>query len=144
MGFRSADWLGHTRPSWVILAVCLRSLSCWNLHLLHRFSLLAYENKFSFTMTQHITPFLLPLMVCNTPVKKNSRVSCFLHFCPSFFFSKYNFQISECHKTEPFILNRFVNMMNTTLFKCVIWSHWPVSAWWIIIQKVPCAQSEGV
>lgn len=39
MGFESEDWWGHTESSWVIVAVCLWSLSWWNVHLLPKFSL---------------------------------------------------------------------------------------------------------
>lgn len=42
LGFKPGDLFN----SWVILAVYLKSFSCWNLHLLPRFSLLEDEIKF--------------------------------------------------------------------------------------------------
>ncbi len=52
MGLRSGDWLGHSRTlmcfflrnSFVALAVCFVSLSCWNTHPRHIFNALAGFN----------------------------------------------------------------------------------------------------
>lgn len=57
-GFKSTDWLGHAKPSPVILAACLRLLFCWNIHFL-----LTYIGLCPSTLL-HLCFF----SVCNAPV----------------------------------------------------------------------------
>ncbi len=64
MGWRSGDWLDHSRTlmcfflshSFVALAVCFGSLSCWKTHPWPIFSVLAEESRFSSNNLRYIGP----------------------------------------------------------------------------------------
>ncbi len=74
MGWRSGDWLGHSRTlmrfflshSFVVLAVCLGSLSCWNTHPRPIFNALAGFNALALAL--YMAPSIVPFMRCNCPV----------------------------------------------------------------------------
>ncbi len=76
MGFRSGDWLGHSSSLifflWnhfiVSLALCLGSLSCWNVHPLFIFSFLVDGSRFLSRMSRYISPFILPSIIWSLPV----------------------------------------------------------------------------
>ena len=68
MGFRSGDWLGHSRTlicfffshSFVALAVCFWSLSCWKAHPPPIVSALTEGRRLSAKISRYIAPFILP------------------------------------------------------------------------------------
>ena len=76
IGFKSGDWLGHSSSFifflWnqlrVSLAVCLGSLSCWNVHPHFIFSILVDGSRFLSRMSQYISPFILPSIIWSLPV----------------------------------------------------------------------------
>ncbi len=71
MGLRSGDWLGHSRTlmcfflshSFVALAVCFGSLSCWKTHPRPIFSVLAEGRRFSSNILRYMAPVHWPLNV---------------------------------------------------------------------------------
>ncbi len=73
MGFRSGDWLGHSRTlmcfflshSFVALAMCFGSLSCWNTHPRPIFNALPGFNALAW---RYMAPSIVPLMLCSCPV----------------------------------------------------------------------------
>lgn len=71
----------HARASWVS-AVCKGTLTCWKVHLLHRFSFLADEIKFSSNLSHHITPFIFLLMMSNAPALIAEKQSYFMILPP--------------------------------------------------------------
>ena len=68
MGFRSGDWLGHSRTlicfflshSFVALAICFGSLSCWKTHPRPIFSALTEGRRLSPKISRYMAPFILP------------------------------------------------------------------------------------
>ena len=76
IGFKSADWLGHSNSLifflWnqlrVSLAICLGSLSCWNVHPRFIFSILVDGSRFLSRMSRYISPFILPSIIWSLPV----------------------------------------------------------------------------
>ncbi len=84
MGWRSGDWLGHSRTlmcfflshSFVALAVCFGSLSCWNTHPWPIFNALAGFNALALTVHR---PFDAVQLSCpfsrKTPPKHNVSTS---------------------------------------------------------------------
>ena len=76
MGFRSGDWLGHSRSllcfflshSFVALAVCFGSLSCWKTHPRPIFSALTEGRRLSPKISWYMAPFILPSIWWNRPV----------------------------------------------------------------------------
>ena len=68
MGLKSGLWLGHSRiftflfwsRSSVALAVCLGSLSCWNVNLRHSLRAFAFWIRFSSRICLYLTPFIVP------------------------------------------------------------------------------------
>ena len=76
IGFKSGDWLGHSSSFifflWnqlrVSLAVCLGSLSCWNVHPRFIFSILVDGSRFLSRMSRYISPFILPSIIWSLPV----------------------------------------------------------------------------
>lgn len=75
-GFESEDRRGHAstftfffrNQFWVIVAVCLVVLSCWNVHHLRRFRFFTNETKFCSNKSRYVSPFMFPPMMCNAPV----------------------------------------------------------------------------
>ena len=67
MGFRSGDWLGHSRTlicfflshSFVALAISFRSLSCWKTHPPAIFSALTEGRRLSPKISRYMAPFIL-------------------------------------------------------------------------------------
>ncbi len=90
MGLRSGDWLGHSRTlmcfflshSFVTLAVCFGSLSCWNTHPWPIFNALAGFNALALTVHGPVhRPFDAMQLSCplsrKTPPKHNVFTSMF-------------------------------------------------------------------
>ncbi len=90
MGFRSGDWLGHSRTlmcfflslSFVDLAVCFGSLSCWNTHPQFIFNAMAGFNALALTVHGPVhRPFDVVQLSCplsrKTPPKHNVSTSMF-------------------------------------------------------------------
>ena len=76
MGFRSGDWLGHSRTltcfflshSFVALAVYFGSLSCWKTHPRPIFSALTEGRRLSPKIFRYMAPFILPSIRWSRPV----------------------------------------------------------------------------
>ena len=76
IGFKSGDWLCHSSSFifflWnqlrLSLAVCLGSLSCWNVHPRFIFSILVDGSRFLSRMSRYISPFILPSIIWNLPL----------------------------------------------------------------------------
>ena len=76
MGFRSGDWLGHSRTlicfflshSFVALAICFGSLSCWKTHPRPIFSALTEGRRLSPKISRYTAPFILPSIRWSRPV----------------------------------------------------------------------------
>ncbi len=90
MGLRSGDWLGHSRTlmcfflrhSFVALAMCFGSLSCWNTHSRPIFNALAGFNALALTVHDPVhRPFDAVQLSCplsrKTPPKHNVSTSMF-------------------------------------------------------------------
>ncbi len=75
MGFRSGDWLGHSRTlkcflrshSFVARAVCLGSLSCWKTQPRFIFNALADGRRFSLKISRYMAPFILSFTQISRP-----------------------------------------------------------------------------
>ncbi len=69
IGFKSGLWLGHSRTvtellwshSFVILAVCLGSLSCWKVNLRPSLRSWALWRRFSSRISLYLAAFIFPL-----------------------------------------------------------------------------------
>ncbi|XP_075931719.1 gamma-aminobutyric acid receptor-associated protein-like 2 isoform X2 [Anarhichas minor] len=76
IGFKSGLWLGHSRTftelsrshSFVILAVCLGSLSCWKMNLHPSLRSRALWSRFSSRMSLYIAAFIFPSILTSLPV----------------------------------------------------------------------------
>ena len=76
MGFRSRDWLGHSRTlicfflshSFVALPVCFWLLSCWMIHPRPIFSALTEGRRLSPNISWCMAPFILPSIGWSRPV----------------------------------------------------------------------------
>ncbi len=75
MGWRSGDWLGHSRTlkcflrshSFVARAVCLGSLSCWKTEPRFIFNALADGRRFSLKISRYMAPFILSFTQISRP-----------------------------------------------------------------------------
>ncbi len=75
MGLRSGDWLGHSSrlmllsPNYFLmtLAVCLGSLSCWEMKPWCRWSCCTDCRRFSWRISIYSTAFMVPLMQTRWP-----------------------------------------------------------------------------
>ncbi len=75
-GFRSGDWLGHSRTlkcflrsySLVALAVCLGSLSCWKTQPRPIFNALTEGRRLLAKILRYMAPSILPSIRCSRPV----------------------------------------------------------------------------
>ncbi len=88
IGFRSGDWLGHSRTlkcflwshSLVALAVCLGSLSCWKTQPRPIFNALTERRRLLAKISRYMAPFILPSIRCSRPVlfaEKHPKAWCF-------------------------------------------------------------------
>ncbi len=76
IGFRSGDWLGHSkilkcflwRDSLVALAVCLGSLSCWKTQPRPIFNALTEIRRLLAKISRYMAPSILPSIQCSRPV----------------------------------------------------------------------------
>ncbi len=76
IGFRSGDWLGHSRTlkcflrshSLVALAVCLGSLSCWKTQLRPIFNALTEGRRSLAKILRYMAPSILHSIRCSHPV----------------------------------------------------------------------------
>ncbi len=76
IGFRSGDWLGHSRTlkcflrshSLVTLAVCLGSLSCWKTQPRPIFNALTEGRRLLTKILLYMAPSILPSIWCSRPV----------------------------------------------------------------------------
>ena len=76
IGFRSGDWLGHSRTlicfflshSFVALAVCFGSLSCWKTHPWPIFSAHTEGRRLSPKISRYMPHFILPSIRWSRPV----------------------------------------------------------------------------
>ena len=76
MGFMSGLWLGHSRTftflfwshSSVALAVCLGSLSCWNVNPRRSLRSFALWSRFSSRICLYLAPFIVPFILASLPV----------------------------------------------------------------------------
>ncbi len=76
IGFRSGDWLGHSRTlkcflrsySLVALAVCLGSLSCWKTQPRPIFNDLTEGRRLLAKILRYMAPSILPSIRCSRPV----------------------------------------------------------------------------
>ncbi len=88
IGFKSGLWLDHSRTvtellwrhSFVILAVCLGSLSCWKVNLRPSLRSWALWRRFSSRISLYLAPFIFPSIATSRPVpaaeKKNTAWCC--------------------------------------------------------------------
>ena len=72
---RVIDWailaalFSFSETNWeFFLAVCLGSLSCWNVHPRFIFSILVDRSRFLSRMSRYISPFILPSIIWSRPV----------------------------------------------------------------------------
>ncbi len=76
IGFKSGLWLGHSRTvtellwshSFVILAVCLGSLSCWKVNLRPSLRSWALWRRFSSRISLYLAAFIIPSIATSRPV----------------------------------------------------------------------------
>ncbi len=76
IGFKSGLWLGHSRTvtellwshSFVILAVCLGSLSCWKVNLRPSLRSWALWRRFSSRISLYLAAFIFPSIATSLPV----------------------------------------------------------------------------
>ena len=76
IGFRSGLWLGQSRMvtelfrshSFVILAVCLGSLSCWKVNLQPSLRSRALWKRFSSRISLYLAAFIVPSIATSGPV----------------------------------------------------------------------------
>ncbi len=76
IGFKSGLWLGHSRTvtellwshSFVILAVCLGSLSCWKVNLWPSLRSWALWRRFSSRISLYLAAFIFPSIATSRPV----------------------------------------------------------------------------
>ncbi len=75
IGFKSGLWLGHSitvtelwSHSFVILAVCLASLSCWKVNLQPSLRSWALWRRFSSRISLYLAAFIFPSIATNRPV----------------------------------------------------------------------------
>ncbi len=76
IGFKSGLWLGHSRTvtellwshSFVILAVCLGSLSCWKVNLRPSLMSWALWRRFSSRISLYLAAFIFPSIATSRPV----------------------------------------------------------------------------
>ncbi len=76
IGFKSGLWLGHSRTvtellwshSFVILAVCLGSLSCWKVNLRPSLRSWALWRRFSSRISLYLASFIFPSIATSRPV----------------------------------------------------------------------------
>ncbi len=76
IGFKSGLWLGHSRTvtellwshSFVILAVCLGSLSCWKVNLRPSLRSWALWRRFSSRISLYLAAFIFPSIATRRPV----------------------------------------------------------------------------
>ncbi len=76
IGFKSGLWLGHSRTvtellwshSFVILAVCLGSLSCWKVNLWPSLRSWALWRRFSSRISLYLATFIFPSIATSRPV----------------------------------------------------------------------------
>ena len=76
IGFRSGDWLGHSRTlkcflrshSLVALAVCFGSLSCWKTQPRPIFNALTEGRRLLPKISRYMAPSILPSLRCSRPV----------------------------------------------------------------------------
>ncbi len=76
LGFKSGLWLGHSRTvtellwshSFVILAVCLGSLSCWKVNLWPSLRSWALWRRFSSRISLYLAAFIFPSIATSRPV----------------------------------------------------------------------------
>ncbi len=76
IGFKSGLWLGHSRTvtellwshSFVILAVCLGSLSCWKVNLWPSMRSWALWRRFSSRISLYLAAFIFPSIATSRPV----------------------------------------------------------------------------
>ncbi len=76
IGFKSGLWLGHSRTvtellwshSFVILAVCLGSLSCWKVNLRPSLRSWALWRRFSSRISLYLPAFIFPSIATSRPI----------------------------------------------------------------------------
>ena len=93
MGFRSGDWLDHTRTlicfflshSFVALAVCFGSLSCWKTHPRAIFSALTEGRRLVLKISRYMAPFILPSIRWSRPVSLAEKHPQSIRFPPPCF-----------------------------------------------------------
>ncbi len=76
IGFKSGLWLGHSRTvtellgshSFVFLAVCLGSLSCWKVNLRPSLRSWALWRRFSSRISLYLAAFIFPSIATSRPV----------------------------------------------------------------------------
>ena len=93
MGFRSGDWLGHSRTliylflshSFVALAICFGSLSCWKTHPRPIFSALTEGRRLSPNISRYMAPFILPSIRWSSPVPLAEKQPQSIRFPPPCF-----------------------------------------------------------
>ena len=93
MGFRSGDWLGHSRTlicfflshSFVALALYFGSLSCWKTHPWPIFSALTEGRRLSPKISQYMAPFILPSIWWSLPVPLAEKHDQSIRFPPPCF-----------------------------------------------------------
>ena len=115
MGFRSGDWLGHSRTllcfslshSFVALAVCFESLSCWKTHPRPIFSALTDGRRLSAKISRYMAPFILPSIRWSRPVPLAEKHPQSIRFPPPCFTVEMAFlgllHYNTCHLVDAFI-----------------------------------------
>ena len=81
IGFKSGLWLDHSRTfilflfshSSVAVALCFRSLSCWNVNLLTRFRFMANWSRFSSRIIIYFVPYIVPSLLTSLPVPADEK-----------------------------------------------------------------------
>ncbi len=96
IGFKSGLWLGHSRTvtellwshSFIILAVCLGSLSCWKVNLRPSLRSWALWRRFSSRISLYLAAFIFPSIATSRPVPaayKNTPTAWCCHHHASLF-----------------------------------------------------------
>ena len=126
MGFRSGEWLGHSRTlicfflshSFVALAVCLGSLSCWKTHPRPIFSTLTEGRRLSPKISQYMAPFFLCSIRWSRPVPLAEKHPQSIRFPPPCF--TVGMVFLGLYSSFLFLQTRRVELM---LYFCLIWPH---------------------
>ena len=160
MGFKSGLWLGHSRRftflfwshSSVVLAVCLGSLSCWNINLRHSLRSFSLWSRFSSRICLYLAPFIVPSILRSLPVLATEKhpysmmvplpcftvgmvfcARCLLDIALCFQAKEFNFHFIRPHNLLPHALRVF----HVPFCKLQVCCHVPYSQEWLLFGHSP-------